>query len=244
MKDYRSNYDVERLKRILAAGGSTSRSQDHDEATSLAEGGQDGPRWPTVPPQDRSPSVRRRTLGGLMVAAVVVVAVGPHFLRTSPTTNAATDPANGFNSPGVSQAASANPLINPCPQEPVRLDDQPLPTGELATGAVSVRLCRAMLNGHPSPWAAPVDALVTDVDGFVYQVDALPDAGGRSCPPARARGGEPFTLTVSYPGGRTVQLFGTDSACSGVQTGGHVVSPDRLLDVFHHRLTEQRAGTR
>jgi hypothetical protein len=182
---------------------------------------------------------RGRALTAVLVSLAAVVIVGPHYLRGSPTTNDATDPSNGIRAANAAGGGSAYPYVAPCPPRPTNLEALEPPVGDLATDAVAVRLCRAAVPGRVSPWSAPGDALVTDVDGFVAEVTGLAEPLERQC--VKHSTGAPFVLTISYPVGRTVHLFGFSGPCSTVDVGDHDVAAGALLTTFERRLQRQRS---
>ncbi|MBA2558815.1 MAG: hypothetical protein H0V07_02835, partial [Propionibacteriales bacterium] len=194
MKDYRSNHDVDRVKALLARTPAPPLDRP-------------GPAEPTA--NDRRARMRRGATGAALALAAATVVVGPHFVASSPTTNESTDPANGVIAPSGTPPAALDPSPGPCPGAAIHDRQPPSSVARLASGAELVRLCRAVGPGHRSRWAAPADALVTNVDGFLRDVNAAPEVAPADCPrppPGRlaALGARQFILTVSYPRGRTV----------------------------------------
>jgi hypothetical protein len=244
VKDYRSNYDVERLKQILAAGTPGQADDSKRPEAAATTGSRD--RRPGRPSAAR-PTTRRSSRGknALLVVVATVIVIGPHFLRSSPTSNDATDPSNGVTTPGVSGPVVSGPVvdpsIDPCPKSGADPAGQHGPVMDLAIGAEAIRLCPVAASTRRTPFAVPPDALVTGVDAFIEQIDTLPVRPRDTCPPA---GEKPtrFSISVSYPDGHTEQLVGTDSACSGVRTGSGTVSAQWLLDSFRDRLSAQRVS--
>lgn len=176
--------------------------------------------------------------GALAVGALaLVVIVGPHWLTTSPTTNEHTDPTNGVD-PAL--------LAGPCPDDPIVVTD-PSRVGALPSGAEAVRLCRAAVprdaaGADPavSPWPAPKQALVEDVDGFLAAVSTLatrPDADCRA--PVGGRGDWPYALVITYPEGDTITLAAPSRACSQLEVGGEPAPAGPVVAAFTRALAAQ-----
>lgn len=173
--------DVDRMRAAIDGRDGTDRLPDRAAIDSAA----------------RSHRRRRGVVGGAAIALVAAcVVVTPHLLKTSPTTNDATDPTNGA-------AIAADPArTDPCPEDPIDVS-KPAEVPELPVGAVSVRLCRAAWSDpdstaiQVSSWPPPAEALIADAPAFAAAVDALPAWEPDDCANVDYVG-EPFAIVVSY----------------------------------------------
>jgi hypothetical protein len=121
----------------------------------------------------------------------------------------------------------------------VAVPDRPAEPVLLQPDVVTVRLCRAQGSGVSSPWQAPQDALVHEVDGFTAEVAQLPKAPADPCPAARVAP-EPFALQFTDFSGHTETLTSMLTSCGAVTVNFHRVAADRLLSVYRQSLMHQR----
>jgi hypothetical protein len=172
--------------------------------------------------------------------AAAVVIIGPHFIDSSPVTNSTDDHITTTTQPWPDPGgAEASPYDNPCPDAPVPVPDRPTDPVLLQPDVVTVRLCRAQGSGVSSPWQAPQDALVHEVDGFTAEVAQLPKAPADPCPAARVAP-EPFALQFTDFSGHTETLTSMLTSCGTVTVNFHRVAADRLLSVYRQSLMHQR----
>jgi hypothetical protein len=186
----------------------------------------------------------RGVLSGVAVAAVAVtVIVGPHFLKSSPTTNDATDPTNG-----AEPTSDVDPFANPCPELPIDV------TGvedsvQLSADVVSVRLCSAVLphlrdqrakQDVVSSWVPPNDALVTDVDVFIDALGSAPGFHASDCA-ALFPVLDPFAVQFTAVDGEVMTVGAAEPLCSGISLDrGRTVSGTTLLGLFSKAIEAQR----
>jgi hypothetical protein len=228
VKDKPVERDVERMRELLAR-------------TPPADTGAAG-RADAVVKRARRDRRRRGIVGGVAVAAfATAVIVTPHLLKTSPTTNEATDPTNGVG------ARAGDPLTtDPCPAEPIDISQADV-VPALPSGAESVRLCRAVwphVQGAKakvdlvSSWQAPLDALVVNPDSFVEAVAEAPVWDPAECSAVRPVP-DPFAVVVTYAD-ETKVLGAVAPVCSTIDIGGRQVGSDEVVAAFKTSLQSQR----
>jgi hypothetical protein len=174
---------------------------------------------------------RRGAVGGAVLLAVVAfVIVTPHFLKTSPTTNADTDPTNGA-------AIAADPArTHPCPDDPINLDVARTTT-TLPGEPVSVRLCHAVValavgevTAADPTWSQPSDALIADAPRFVQEVNALPTYDAGACSAVAPTGGA-FAIVVRYAD--VVRVLGAPAPeCAPITIGDREVDSAGVLKAY------------
>lgn len=234
MKDQRADQrEVDRIRERLDAG--TPRNGDTiGRATSGSASG-------------RSRRTRRGVVGGVAIVAVAAtVIVGPHFISSSPITNEATELQSDVT-PGGPPAEPAEPLANPCPDEPVDVADA-LAAVALPSDVVSVRLCQGIMRHLPrrnaeqdviSDWDPPADALVIGIGVFVDAVNESPWLDSPRClrylPSAH-----PFALRFTLSDGTVITLGSAYPPCVGFSLGGAGVPQQTLLSNFSQALSAQR----
>lgn len=226
MKDKPVDRDVDRMREMLAR-------------TPPADRGAAGRADAVVDRARRRRSRKRRGVVGALAVGTfaAVVIVTPHLLRTSPTTNDATDPTNGAEV--AHPTAGPDPwLTDPCPVNPIDISEADS-VQDLPTGAESVRLCRAVMphvlgsNGKQdlvSSWDAPPDALVKDPDGFVRAVVAAPTWDAGECAAADWVD-DPFAIVVTYAD-ETRVIGSRAQVCNGITIGGRRIGSDSVIAAF------------
>ena len=199
----------------------------------------------------RAAAVRRRSRRGRVragvgagLAVVVLLGVGaivPSLLdRGGADADRAEDPAAG----GTGAAASVGWEAAPCPTDPI--DVSGTDNAALPPTAVSVRLCRAQLTipgGEPilTSWEGPIDALVTDVDGFLAESDGLPAYRLPDECAAILATPDPWALVLTRPSGERQVVGAAGIVCAGVSLGAREVSAADLQTAFVEALGHQRA---
>lgn len=233
MKDKPADKDVDRMRELLA------RTPPADPA--LAG------RAEAVVQRARRDRRRRGVIGGVAVALfAAAVIVTPHFLKTSPTTNEATDPSNGAE---VTQTGLDPSTTNPCPPEPIDISEAGS-VASLPTGAESVRVCPAVwphIQGSASKqdllssWVAPPDALVESPDKFIDAVNAAPTWDPDTCAAADWVN-DPFAVVVTYADGAVV--FGAQAPiCNAVKIGGREIGSDSVVSSFVEAVKAQDSSS-
>lgn len=169
---------------------------------------------------------RRTTIGGVILLAVAAfVVVTPHFLKTSPTTNADTDPTNGA-------AIAADPArTHPCPDDPIDLRVARTTT-RLPADPVSVRLCRAFLvsDDSTSDWTEPRDALIADAPGFVETVGRLPGYDAAACATVDP---DPVAFAIVVHYADAVRVLGAAAPrCAPITIGDREVDSGAVLAAY------------
>jgi hypothetical protein len=135
VKDYRSNHDIDRIRQRLATAARPVEPTA-DDAPPAADSGS-GERPVAF---GRAPRPRRRVTSAVIIGAVAAtIVIGPHFLRSSPTTNGATDPANGVATAQDVAPRGVDPTIDPCPTEQPRGPGQRRQVGALSGVALPGR---------------------------------------------------------------------------------------------------------
>ena len=221
MRDDRSDRDIQRLRALLG------KTAPEDPATT--------DRAEAVASRARQARRRLGAAGAIAVtSSVALLVIAPHWIPASPTTNDATVTGGVGTSP-------TNFAADPCPPTPVRVRGQSVQSSLLPADPVSVRLCRAQIDGHTSPWTPPLDALVEHPEDFVAaisQMRASPPLVSCALPQSRE---EPFALRLNYQDRQSIVLASSAALCPGLDIGGVRVLPSAVLAQFQQALLRQRA---
>lgn len=223
MKDQSKSPDAERIRELLEKAAPRD-----EEVVGRAD---------AVTRRARRARTRKGVAGGIGVAALAAaVIVTPHFLKTSPTTNEATDPTNGVRS--AEPGAPASILENTCPRQDGLFDGQ-TDANKIVDGASSIRLCAVQLSGVEVPlWNPPNDALV-QVQPFYDLVTAEDEADPARCA-ATTPAPDPLFFQVAEEGGAVSSAF-SPNTCGDIVVGGKAYPVDVVLADYFKALREQRS---
>jgi len=222
VKDKPVERDVDRMRELLA------RTPPADPA--LAG------RADAVVRRARASRRRRGVIGGIAVAVfAAAVIVTPHFLKTSPTTNEATDPSNGAT---LVDQADDDLLANPCST------DDPIdgPTDTIPAAVAFLRLCTTDYPGsEPATWAPPLDALV-QTDLFFQRMAAEQAARPDRCATANPVPDPLQFVFVTLDGKKGVAS--ALNTCEDVSVSGTAYPVTAVLSAYFGALDAQREERR
>ncbi|WP_340537853.1 hypothetical protein [Nocardioides sp. GXZ039] len=214
-------------------------SDEHDLRDRLHAVVPEPPAAPGRAAAARSLAGRRRRRGTLVAVAGVVAAIVGAGLTVQSLrpddrgTDRVATPSTPSSPPEVDAGAGIT-----CP--PPRTDGGTPPEGAaLPTGATSARLCPVDAEGG---FAAPVDALVSDVDSIVGAIEALPRYDQNQ--PCTMEWEPSYWLILGYPDGTTRQVEGSLAGCEVLQGAGPArTGAEGVWDRYLQLLGDQRAST-
>lgn len=221
MKEQRPDQDAERLRSVL----SSVTPEDRGNSSRAAQ----------VERRELISRRRRRTVSATAVAAVaLVLIIAPHVIDGSPVTRADTPKAAaGLASPVTCQSPAAGHQVRASAY------------GVIPDGAVLARICPQF--PVRSPWAAPVDALTTNLGRVIENVNAQPTTANPNlggCPMDLDQQSQAYTITFEYADGGITSLRGDGVGCLDILVDGHARSGgDQVLQAYGDALAAQRTNS-